>query len=464
MMSILIIGGGPGGYVAAIRAAQLGAKVTLVEKNKLGGTCLNVGCIPTKVLLHAAELIQMPSEAKDFGIIYENTRCDWELLQKKKNKITEQLVKGVNSLMRANDIEVVQGTASFCSPEMVQVIDQEGNTRKYTPDKVIIATGSVPVIPSIKGLDDTDEWIDSTKALSLKQVPKSMIVIGGGVIGIELASVYARFGCEVQIVEAADKILPLMETELTEMLQRRLKKDKIKIITGAMVTEVKKVENGMAVTILDKGEETILTAEKVLVAVGRRSYTDMLHLDEAGIEHDRYKIRINSYMETNVPGIYAIGDCTGSTMLAHVASAQGEIAAENAVGVEMKYDERVCPSCVYTTPEFACVGLTEEQAKEKGLSYVVGRFPLKANGKALIMNRGEGMVKCIVDEETGKILGVHILGSRATDLIAEAAVAMGMNATVEDFISIIHAHPTISEGVRESVLSSVKEAIHIPNK
>ena len=352
-INIVVIGGGPGGYVAAIRAAQLGAQVTLIEKDKMGGTCLNVGCIPTKVLLHAAELMSADAEAADFGIQLNKEGFDWEKLQGKKEKITGQLVKGVTGLMKSNGIEVLKGKASFCSPEILKVVFEDGSEKKFTPDKIIIATGSVPAVPPIKGLKESKGWIDSTKALSLEKVPKSMIVIGGGVIGIEMATIYSQLGCEITVIEAMPKILPLMDEELGTLLARRMGRKKIKIMTSTSVLSVEDKDDEVEVTISDGKEEKTLLAEKVLVAVGRKSYTDTLNLDESGIEYDGSRILVNDRMETNVPGIYAIGDCTGSTMLAHVASAQGEIAAENAMNGKRSYDESTCPSCVYTSPEFA---------------------------------------------------------------------------------------------------------------
>ncbi|MFR8546095.1 MAG: dihydrolipoyl dehydrogenase family protein, partial [[Clostridium] scindens] len=350
------------------------------------------------------------------------------------------------------------------SPEILKVVFEDGSEKKFMPDKIIIATGSVPAVPPIKGLKESKGWIDSTKALSLEKVPKSMIVIGGGVIGIEMATIYSQLGCEITVIEAMPKILPLMDEELGTLLARRMGRKKIKIMTSTSVLSVEDKDDEVEVTISDGKEEKTLLAEKVLVAVGRKSYTDTLNLDESGIEYDGSRILVNDRMETNVPGIYAIGDCTGSTMLAHVASAQGEIAAENAMNGKRSYDESTCPSCVYTSPEFAGVGLTEAKAAQMGYKYKIGKFPLKANGKALIMNNGEGVVKFVVEEESDKILGVHILGSRATDLIGEAAIAIGMGASIEDLANVIHAHPTLSEAIREGALSSIHLAIHIPNK
>ena len=300
--------------------------------------------------------------------------------------------------------------------------------------------------------------------MELDKVPKSMLVIGGGVIGIEMATAYSAFGTKVTIVEALPKILPLMDTELSKMLKKSMQEKNIEILTGTKVLSVETTALGAKVNVETEQGNKSFEAEKVLVAVGRRTYTESLDLAAAGIANDRGRITVNDNMQTNVEGIYAIGDCLGKVMLAHVASAQGEVAAENIMGANKKFNGATSPSCVYTDPEFAGVGLTEEQAKEQNKDYEVGRFPLAANGKALIANGGQGVVKVIKGKEYNEILGVHILGPRATDLIAEAALMVGMEATAEDVIETIHAHPTLTEAVREAVLASEGIAIHIPNK
>lgn len=462
--SVVVVGGGPGGYVAAIRAAQLGGKVTLIEKNKLGGTCLNVGCIPTKVLLHAAEALTEAKHMDNLGIQVSVNGIDWKAVQSRKEAVTNQLVNGVTGLMKANKIRVIEGTASFASKTALEVVKKDGTKENVPFDKVILATGSVPAVPPIPGVKENAACVDSTGALAFDHVPETLLVIGGGVIGMELATAYSRFGAKVTVVEAMPKLLPMMDGELTAMLRKKMEASGVTILTEAKVQSVEAAPVGAKVQVEVGGKVESFEAEKVLVAVGRRTDTEALGLDKVGIAHDRGRITVNDKMETNVPNIYAIGDCLGKVMLAHVASAQGEVAAENALGETAVYDGKTNPSCVYTDPEFAGVGLTEEKAKEEGIAYQVGKFPLMANGKALIMNGGEGMIKFIIGKEYGEVLGVHILGPRATDLIGECALAIGMEATVDEIYATIHAHPTVTEAVREAALAATKRAIHIPNK
>ena len=462
--SVVVVGGGPGGYVAAIRAAQLGGKVTLIEKNKLGGTCLNVGCIPTKVLLHAAEALTEAKHMDNLGIQVSVNGIDWKGVQSRKEAVTNQLVSGVTGLMKANKIRVIEGTASFASKTALEVVKKDGTKENVPFDKVILATGSVPAVPPIPGVKENAACVDSTGALAFDHVPETLLVIGGGVIGMELATAYSRFGAKVTVVEAMPKLLPMMDGELTAMLRKKMEASGVTILTEAKVQSVEAAPVGAKVQVEVGGKVESFEAEKVLVAVGRRTDTEALGLDKVGIAHDRGRITVNDKMETNVPNIYAIGDCLGKVMLAHVASAQGEVAAENALGETAVYDGKTNPSCVYTDPEFAGVGLTEEKAKEEGIPYQVGKFPLMANGKALIMNGSEGMIKFIIGKEYGEVLGVHILGPRATDLIGECALAIGMEATVDEIYATIHAHPTVTEAVREAALAATKRAIHIPNK
>lgn len=461
---IAIIGGGPGGYVAAIRAAQLGGEVTLIEKGNMGGTCLNVGCIPTKAILHAAEILDEARHAADYGIDLAVKGFDWKKVQAKKNAIVKQLVTGVSGLMKANKITVMTGVASFASATTLSVAKLDGSSEKLSFDRIIIAAGSVPAIPPIPGVKENPACIDSTGALSLEAVPASLLVIGGGVIGIEFATAYSAFGTKVTVVEALPKILPMMDGELTASLRKTMERRGVAMYTEAKVISVEKTAGGATVMVETGGKTQAFEAEKVLVAVGRRADTAALNLDGVGITHDRGRITVNDRMETSVKGVYAIGDCLGQVMLAHVASAQGEIAAENAFGHAAVYDGKTNPSCVYTMPEFAGVGLTEEAAKERKISYVVGKFPLAANGKSLIANGGEGMVKVLLGTEYKEILGVHMIGPRATDIVGECALAIGLEATVEDLIATIHAHPTVTEAVREAMLAAEKRAIHIPNK
>ena len=427
----------------------------------------NINFLPADPLRLENGILFILEEAKEmaeYGIHIEVKNVDWKQVQAKKNAITAQLVGGVTGLMKANKIQVVEGTASFASKDTLAVLKKDGTKENMTFDKIIIAAGSVPAVPPIPGVKENANCVDSTGALSFEEIPKSLLVIGGGVIGIELATAYSKFGTEVTVVEAAPKLLPMMDGELTAQLRKLMEAKGVKIMTDAKVQSVEAAAVGAKVNVEIGGKVQPFEAEKVLVAVGRRTDTEALNLDAAGIANDRGRITVNDKMETNVPNVYAIGDCLGKVMLAHVASAQGEVAAENALGENAVYNGATNPSCVYTDPEFAGVGLTEEKAKELGIAYQVGKFPLMANGKSLIMNGGVGSIKFIIGTEYKEVLGVHILGPRATDLIGECALAIGMEATVEDIIAAIHAHPTVTEAVREAALAAEKRAIHIPNK
>ncbi|MDR3353559.1 MAG: dihydrolipoyl dehydrogenase [Synergistaceae bacterium] len=457
---IAVIGGGPGGYVAAIRAAQLGADVTLIEGSKLGGTCLNVGCIPTKALLRCSQLLDGIKNGREFGITAE-PNVDFTQVQKYKEKIVNRLVGGVGSLMKANKVTVLNGYASFKDSKTLTVKGENGEAQ-HVFEKIIIATGSKPAKPPIPGIE-SPQCVDSTGALSFEKAPESMVIIGGGVIGVELASVYSSFGTKITIVEMEPEILPLMDAELAGMLRKLLTARGINIMVSAKLESIEDRGRTAKVLVSVGDQKTELDAEKILVSVGRRTNTEALSLDSAGVKHDRGRISADDGMRTNVPGIYAVGDCLGRTMLAHVASVQGEIAAENAMGHDAKYKDNTNPSCVYTEPEFASVGLSEREAKKRGVEYVTGRFPMAANGKSIIAGGGEGVVKIMADPKFGEIIGLHILGPHATDLISEGALAIGLEATLDEITSTIHAHPTISEAVCEAALAAKGRAVHIPN-
>lgn len=459
---VVVIGGGPGGYVAAIRAAQLGGEVTLIEKEYLGGTCLNVGCIPTKSLLHSAELYEEAKEGAKYGVIASDVKIDFAKVQEKKQAVTKQLVNGIKGLLAANKVKVVIGEASFISKDIVEV--KTGNeTDTIKADKFIIATGSIPAKPPIPGID-SKQCIDSTGALELNEIPKSMVIVGGGVIGIEIATLYSALGSKVIVIEMLDEILPMMDSELTKMIRAKLAKKGVEIYTRAKVISFKDAGANVEVTVEMSDKSTkVFNGEKALISIGRRTNTETLGLQRAGIANDRGRIIVNDKMETNVSGIYAVGDCVGKIMLAHIASAQGEVAAENALGHSITFNEKTNPSCVYTKPEFASVGLTEQDAKSKGIDYIVGKFPLTANGRTIIMD-DDGIIKIIAEKKYNEILGAHILGPRATDLIGELALALGMEATIDEVISTIHAHPTVAEAIRETALAVERRAIHIPNK
>lgn len=463
-LSVLVIGGGPGGYVAAIRAAQLGADVTLVEASRLGGTCLNAGCIPAKSILHAAELSAAVREAEAAGICLQAEGINWQRIQENKQSVINRLVNGVEGLLKGNKISLINGTVEFVSRDRIMIRKHDGTEVINSWDKVIIASGSKPIIPPIPGIDENPCCVDSSGILSLQSVPESLVIIGGGVIGIEMAAAYQEFGTKVTVVEALPEILPQMDNELAAMLRKKLEQSGVRFLLDARVESINLIDGNASLQIAHKGEPVSLLAERVLSAVGRRPDTEHLHLELAGIAHEKGRILVNKHMMTNVPGIYAVGDCLGKLMLAHTASAQGEIAAENALGLKTAYDETTSPSCVYTQPEFAGVGYTEKAAKLAGISYRIGKFPLGSNGKAIIMNGGEGMIKVLAGTEYGEILGVHILGPRATDLIGECALAIGMEAVTEDLTAIIHAHPTLTEAIKEAALGVDNRAIHCMNK
>ena len=457
--TVLVVGGGPGGYVAAIRAAQLGAKVTLIEKDKVGGTCLNRGCMPTKAMLHSSEIYAAATKSADIGIIGKDVQVDWEKVQGFRASVVEKLTSGVKALCKLNKVKVVEGEAVFTGPKTVQV-----GADSYTADKVIIAAGSYPIIPGIPGLKESKAMIDSTGCLELDHIPESLLVIGGGVIGLELGSVYNRYGTKVTVVEMMPKLLPGMDGELTAMLQAKLQGEGLEILTSSQVVSVADTAKGAKVTVKAADGEKVYEAEKILVCVGRGPATDGLGLDKAGVKVEKGFIQTDARMETNVPGVYAIGDCTGKLMLAHAAMAMGETAAENAMGGEKTFDPDQSPSCAYVGPEFAGVGFTEERAKELGLDYKVGKFPTNGNGRSLVAGHTDGMIKILAGTKYGEILGVHILAPSATELIEEAALAIKLEATLEEFTDTIHCHPTVAEAVREAGLAVDKKAIHIPNK
>ena len=464
--SVIVIGGGPGGYVAAIRAAQLGAEVTVVEKQYLGGTCLNVGCIPTKCLLHSAELVeQIKTQGKDIGVEVEGVKVNFPQVIAHKNAISKQLTSGVAGLLKMNKVKKVDGTAKFTGEKQLEVTKADGSKETMTADAIIVATGSVNAQPPIPGLKENPNCIDSTGALSLEKLPQTMVVIGGGVIGLELACAYAAFGTKITVVEAMDHMLPMLDGDLTKIGVAHMKKMGMDFHLECPVQSVESSPVGAKVVCKDKSGKTVsFEAEKVLVAIGRKANTAGLDLAAGKIDNEKGRILVNDKMETNVPGVYAIGDCVfGHAQLAHTASAMGEVASENICGLEAHYCEKTNPTCVYMEPEAASVGLTEEQCKAQGIAYKVGKFPMSANGKALILNGGEGLVKIIAGAEYGEILGMHIIGPRATDLIAEGALAIEGEMTLDEIVDTIHSHPTVTETMREAALNAEKRAIHTKN-
>ena len=459
---ILIIGGGPGGYVAAIKAAQLGGKVTLLEKDELGGTCLNWGCMPTTALLHGVEILESLDAGKEFGIQAEGVKVDFVKMSARKDRAVKILVSGVAGLMKANGVEVIKGAAKLLSPRTVQVADEKNQTVAYQAKKIILAAGSVSAPLPIPGAQ-LPGVIDSTGALKLNRVPESMVIIGAGPIGLEFGTIFSALGAKVTILELLPQVLPSEDEEVASALEKSLRRFKIKILTGSRVRGIEESTGGKLKVSAFTGEgEAAFEAEVVLVAVGRKPNLEGLGLQEAGVRFGKKGIEVNSRMETNIPGIYAVGDVTGQWLLAHFAFAQGEVAAENAVGRKAQLDSLAVPRCVYTLPEVASVGLTEKEAKEKGYEIKVGRFPFSANGKATVLGERTGFVKIVSEVKYGEILGMNIFGPHATDLIGEAVLAMTLEGTAQDIARAIHPHPTLTEALREAALDVDGLSLHIP--
>lgn len=458
---ILVIGAGPGGYVAAIRAAQLGGEVSIVEKSDMGGTCLNVGCIPTKALLHTAELFKEISEAKKIGIdVTEKPSINWKNVQKRKKIIVKKMTAGVRSLLQMNGVEILSGTASFVSDEQVKIVKADGETVCMSPDAVIIATGSYSVAPRMEG-GDLPHVIDSTAALSLEKLPESLIVLGGGVIGVEFANLFLNMGVKVDLFSRQSGILTSMDKDISAAMRKTLEKEGMKIHTGASTKKIEEKDGLLLVTYEQEGEEKQIQAEYVLSSAGRGPYTEGLGLENTSIAMDGKFIGADERMRTSAAHIYAIGDVTGKSMLAHVASEQGIVAAETIMGIDTEMHYNAVPSCVYTDPEIASVGLTEEEALQKGISPCVGVFPLGGNGKSLIMNRvDDTFMKVIFDKESSKLIGMHLFGPRATDLIIEGTLAISTGMSYDDFYKTIHPHPTVCESIKEAVLDTRKIALH----
>jgi dihydrolipoamide dehydrogenase len=460
---IIIIGSGPGGYVCAIRCAQLGMKVAIVEKyDTLGGTCLNVGCIPSKALLDSSEHYHNASHSfEKHGIGVGKLSLDFKQMIDRKQGVVDQLTGGVDFLMKKNKIDTFQGIGSFKDKNTVIVTDDKGKTQAISTAKVVIATGSKPsTLPFIK--IDKKRVITSTEALALKEVPKHLIVIGGGVIGLELGSVYARLGAQVSVVEYADSIIPTMDKDCSKDLTRMLKKEGMKFYLSSGVKEVTAKGNKVTVKADNKkGEEVVLEGDYCLVSVGRKPYTDGLGLDKVGVELDeRSRVKTNNKLQTNVDNIYAIGDVVAGPMLAHKAEEDGVFLAETLAGQLPALHYDLIPGIVYTWPEVAAVGKTEQELKAEGRAIKVGKFSMKASGRSIASMDNDGFVKVIADAETDEVLGVHMVCARAADLIMEAATAMEFKATAEDIGRICHGHPTFSEALKEAALGAWDQAIH----
>jgi dihydrolipoamide dehydrogenase len=460
---VIIVGSGPGGYVAAIRAGINGLKTALVEKDPfLGGTCLHRGCIPTKALLHTAEMYDECRHASDLGISIEGLKLDVARAHKRKNDIVNKLSKGIGFLMKKRKVEVFTGTGSFVDAHTIKVAGENGEANLHG-DNVVIATGSAPMgLPHMQ--PDGESIVNSDHILALEKIPQSLAVVGSGAVGVEFASIFRSFGTEVHLIELLPRLLPLEDEECSGQLDRSFRARGIKNYVGTEVTEVVPASGnkGAVLSLLKDGQPSSLEVDKVLVAIGRRPVTEGLGHEAVGVEMDGRYIRVDEFMRTSVPHVYAIGDVVRTPQLAHVASAEGILTVDHIAGKPVEpidYDKT--PSCTYSQPEVASVGLTEREAKERGYDVRVGKFPFSAIGKAMILGATGGFVKVVGDKRYDEVLGVHIIGPRATEMIAEACVGMRLETTVEEIARTVHAHPTLSEAMMEAAHSVYGEAIHI---
>lgn len=461
-MRVTILGAGPGGYVAALKAAQLGAQVTVIEDTEVGGTCLNRGCIPTKALVASAEALHKAKNLDEYGLeLAGEVLPDISRIIERKNKVVSTQVKGIRGLFKSWGVNLLEGKGILLSPERVEVEKKDGTRLIVETDKIIIATGSRPAqLPMFPF--DGERILSSDDALNIKEIPKSLIIIGAGAIGCEFACIFVELGTEVTMVEMLPRAVSTEDIEISEALERELKKKKIKLLTGISVEKVEGREDGIH-ALLSDGKE--LVAEKILVSIGRALNSDGIGLEAVGIKKGpRCDILVNEKMETNIEGIYAVGDVVGGILLAHVASKEGIVAASNACGRDANMDYSVVPAAIFTSPEIASVGLREHQAIEKGIRVRTGHFQFRALGKAHAMGEISGFIKIVVDEATDKVLGVHIIGPHASDLVHEGAVAIRAGLKVRDIAETIHAHPTLSEGIMEASEDVHNEAIHVPKR
>ena len=456
---VAVIGAGPGGYVAAIKATQMGKKVALIEKQYLGGTCLNVGCIPSKALLSNASVFKKLKEAEEYGIKAEKISFDYSKMHARKDQVVNKIRTSLGGLIKSNGITIFTGEAKFEAPKELKVMGEDNAW--IHAEKIIIATGSEPIdIPAFPC--DHQSILNSTSALELKELPKSMAIIGGGYIGCEFASLFAEFGVKVTIIEALPAIVQAQGKEISAALTTAFKKAGIEIKTDTAVETIEKKENGLTINV-KSGEK--IDVEKAIVAVGRRINVKGLGLEKAGIkEGPNGALEVNEKMETHVPGIYAIGDITAIAMLAHVASHQGIVAAANACGQDATIHYHAIPAVIFTHPEIASVGLTQEQAKEKGISFSVGTYPFQALGKSIASLETEGFAQVLADKKTGEIIGAHVVGHEASTLIAEMALAINNELTLDCVIDTIHAHPTVPEAWLEAALLANDTPLHFPPK
>lgn len=456
-LDVVVIGGGPGGYVAAIRVAQLGGRVALVERDTVGGTCVNRGCIPTKALLASVQVLAQCRDAAKYGVETGPVSANLELMLARKDKIVSQMVRGVEYLLKKAEVRVIKGVGSIAGPGAVDVQVEGGAAERLTARAIVVATGSEPMqLPALPF--DEERIISSTQALRLVQVPDTIAIVGAGAIGVEFAHMFGALGSQVTVVEMLPQLLPAEDKEIADLLLREYRKRKIKVLTGTTVEKATQQEGGIAL-LLSNGET--IAAQIVLVAAGRSFNTGAIGLDRVGVELSGRAIAVDERMATSVPGVYAIGDVAGGPLLAHVAFRQGIVAAENIMGGTSTTDYRVVPRTVWTWPEVASVGMSEQQAIDAGHSVRVGKFPFRALGKAVADGHSEGLVKLVADQQTDELLGCQMIGPHVTDLIAEIAVAMELESTVEDVARTIHAHPSLPEAVLEAAHVLQGHPIHI---
>ncbi|TMG62085.1 MAG: dihydrolipoyl dehydrogenase [Chloroflexi bacterium] len=454
---VVVIGGGPGGYVAALRAAQLGARTAVVEKDRVGGTCLVRGCIPTKALLQSSELYTLARDGAPFGLVADSIGFDWTVAQKRKTAVVDQLVKGVEGLLKAGGITVFKGSARLAGKGVVDVSGDQVQAKD-----IVIATGSAVARIPLPGAELT---IDSDQILELKEIPKRLAVIGGGVVGMEFAAMFAALGTKVTVLEMLPQVLSMVDADLVTVYAKHLAGLGGEINTNSKVSEIVKQKGGLQVHFSTGGEGGAVDAEQVLLAVGRAPYTQGLDAEKAGVKLERGRVVVDDHLRTTADGVWAIGDVIGGIMLAHVASYEGVCAVENIAGHGDRIpDYRAAPNCIYTEPEIAHVGLGEKEARDKGIAVKIGRFPFAASGRALTLGQSEGFAKVIADADSGRLLGAHIIGPRATDLIAEATLAVQNGLTLEQIDLTIHAHPTLPESLMEAALAAQGRAIHIANR
>jgi dihydrolipoamide dehydrogenase len=459
---VVVIGAGPGGYVAAIRASQLGLKTAIVDKQWLGGVCLNVGCIPSKALLRNADIAHTLRErGKEFGFSFENLQLDYSVAVERSRKVSERLVRGVGFLMKKNNIDVHMGAARITAKDTVEVTGEDGGKQQLKAKNIVIATGAyAATIPNLEV--DGEKVVTYWEAILQKHRPESAVIIGAGPIGMEFSDIWSSYGTKVTVVEMLPRILPLEDEEVSAELAKLFKRRKVELLPNHRVEKVEKTESGVRVTVSSEGGEKTLEAEQALLAIGFKPYTEGLGLDEVGVEKtERGFIKVDERMATNVPGIWAIGDVTGELLLAHVASAMGVVCAEHIAGVEtIKLDYRMMPRAVYTNPQVASFGLTEAQAKEQGYDVKVGRFNFQPNGKALGLAENNGFIKIVSDSRYGEILGAHMIGPEVSELLPELTLAQRMELTSAEIARNVHAHPTLSEVIMEAAEDVEGHSIH----